>query len=150
MRYFNLALVAIYATGSGLWVSTNDAWYRSLTAPSWQPPDWVFGTIWPYNFLVLALCGWLLPAQASKSITFLWSGLLAGGVIAALFWSYQFYVSHNLGIATLSLVIVALSALALVLLSAQHLSKVWLLLIPYLVWVSLASTLSYSYFKLNP
>ena len=55
-----VALVFIYAIGSGIWVNTGDNWYRDLNAPSWQPPDFVFGIIWPYNFIVLAL----IPYQA--------------------------------------------------------------------------------------
>jgi len=150
MRYLNLALVAIYAMGSGLWVSTNELWYRSLTAPQWQPPDWVFGVIWPYNFFVIALCGWLIPKKVENSTSILWSSLLSVGVISALIWAYQFYKTHNLGIATIALFIVALSTFFLVLITATHLEKIWLLLIPYLIWVSLATALSYSYFKLNP
>ena len=50
-----LGLVVLYAAGSGFWVSGSDQWYRSLNAPSWQPPDWVFGVIWPYNFIVLGI-----------------------------------------------------------------------------------------------
>ena len=149
MRYINLALVAIYAMGSGLWVSTNDTWYRSLSSPSWQPPDWVFGTIWPYNFIVLALCGWLLPTRVSNSVSILWTALLLIGVVTALIWAYQFYEAHNLGIATFSLLIVAVSAVALLILSSHYLVRLWLLLIPYAIWVCLATALSYSYFKLN-
>ena len=62
-----IALVVFYAVGSGLWVNTGDNWYRSLNAPTWQPPNWVFGVIWPYNFIVfrtsLAMGFALLPYQ---------------------------------------------------------------------------------------
>ncbi|MDP7383545.1 MAG: tryptophan-rich sensory protein, partial [Acidimicrobiales bacterium] len=38
--------VIAYAVLSGVWVSTDAGWYRTLTKPSWQPPPWVFGVIW--------------------------------------------------------------------------------------------------------
>ena len=52
-----VALVVVYAVGSGVWVSANPGWYAGLTRPSWQPPDIVFGLIWPYNFVALAVVG---------------------------------------------------------------------------------------------
>ena len=51
------AIVVAYAIGAGRWVSTDADWYRSLIKPSWQPPDVVFGLIWPYNFVMLAVAG---------------------------------------------------------------------------------------------
>ena len=50
-----IAIVAIYVIGSGLWVNTGDNWYRTLNQPAWQPPGYIFGIIWPYNFIVLGI-----------------------------------------------------------------------------------------------
>ena len=50
---FGIALVLIYAFGSGIWVSNAPGWYTSLNRPPWQPPNFVFGLIWPYNFVML-------------------------------------------------------------------------------------------------
>ncbi|MFM8867600.1 MAG: tryptophan-rich sensory protein, partial [Ilumatobacteraceae bacterium] len=47
------AIIAVYIIGASRWVATDDGWYRSLTKPSWQPPDVIFGLIWPYNFIML-------------------------------------------------------------------------------------------------
>jgi tryptophan-rich sensory protein len=47
------AIVAIYAIGSGRWVATDSLWYQSLPRLAWQPPGFVFGIIWPYNFAML-------------------------------------------------------------------------------------------------
>jgi tryptophan-rich sensory protein len=59
--FAGIALVFIYVIGSGLWVNTGDGWYRSLNQPAWQPPDFIFGIIWPYNFVVLGIA--LVPYQ---------------------------------------------------------------------------------------
>jgi benzodiazapine receptor len=50
-----IVLVLIYALGSGFWVNNAPGWYTSLNRPSWQPPDFVFGLIWPYNFVILGV-----------------------------------------------------------------------------------------------
>ena len=46
-----MALVVGYAVGSGVWVSASPGWYAEPGRADWQPPDLVFGLIWPYNFV---------------------------------------------------------------------------------------------------
>ena len=144
----NIALVGVYAVGSGLWVNTGDGWYRSLNAPTWQPPDWVFGTIWPYNFVVLGIIGWQV-AQRSERAGFIWSINFALSIVCALLWAYQFYVPHNLLIASIALMAAALLTIPLVANAFATVGLQALILVPYQVWVVLASFLSYSYYKLN-
>lgn len=143
-----LALLVIYMVGSGLWVSTGDSWYRSLQAPSFQPPDWVFGVIWPYNFLMIAVSIFSLSKLSSN--TRLWWLIIFGlSVVGALNWAYQFYVSHNLVLASLSLLTVPLLTLPLVIITFRSSLLVGLLLLPYQVWVSIATALSFSYAAKN-
>lgn len=141
-KVLNIVLVAIYAFGSGLWVNTGDNWYRNLNAPSWQPPDWIFGVIWPYNFIVLAYIGWLLTSKA-------WLTIFAITIVLALTWAYQFYVPHNLQIASISLAAVAVLTIPLLVIAFRNVGLTALLLIPYQIWVILAATLSFNYYKLN-
>lgn len=144
-----IALVVIYAVGSGIWVSSGDIWYRSLRTPSWQPPDWVFGVMWPYNFIVLAIGSLLVGQRLAKSTSLFWLGFFAVTVILALLWAYQFYQAHNLRIATISLVFAALLTLPLLFI-AQKISW-WLLLalLPYQVWLFIAASLSWGYQQKN-
>ena len=64
-----IALVLIYMIGSSLWVNTGDSWYRDLAKPSWQPPSYLFGLIWPYNFVVIGIASVLIAQRASKITT---------------------------------------------------------------------------------
>ena len=59
-----LAVVVAYAVLSQLWVDSDAGWYESLRKPPWQPPDVVFGFIWPLNFLALAATGIVLAVRA--------------------------------------------------------------------------------------
>lgn len=144
-----IALVIIYAAGSGFWVSSGDAWYRSLKTPSWQPPDWVFGVVWPYNFIVLALASILVSRRLSRTSTTLWLSFFAASVACALLWAYQFYQSHNLGIATIALVLATL--LTLPLLPVAYKVSWWLLLalVPYQLWLAIAASLSWGCLQKN-
>ena len=148
-KFINLAIVAIYAIGSGLWVNTGDNWYRNLNAPSWQPPDWIFGLIWPYNFTVLAIIGWSISNKLNLELNLTWTIIFSTSVICALTWAYQFYIPHHLKFAAISLICVALLTLLLVFLAFKTSLILGFALIPYQVWVALASGLSYNYYKLN-
>ena len=148
-KILNIAFVAIYAIGSGLWVSTGDSWYRALNAPSWQPPDWVFGVIWPYNFIVLGITGWQVISHLGKSWGIAWLAIFAATIVFALAWANLFYVRHNIGAASISLSLVAFFTVPLLAIAFKTDWKYGLLLMPYQTWVTIASFLSFSYFKLN-
>lgn len=148
-KAINIALVLVYSIGSALWVSTGDTWYRSLNQPSWQPPNWVFGLIWPYNFLVLGILGWLVASRCNLVTNTWWSFLFGVGVVAALLWSRIFYVNHQLTIATIFLAVTALFAILLFLFSLRSVGVISVITLPYVIWVCTATYLSYSYAKLN-
>ena len=42
-----LLVVVVYAALAARWTAAESDWYRSLPRPRWQPPDLVFGVIWP-------------------------------------------------------------------------------------------------------
>ena len=105
-----IAIVFVYVIGSGLWVNTGDNWYRSLNPPPWQPPDFIFGIIWPYNFIVLAIAAVTIAQRASTSASLIYLGFFALSVICALTWAFQFYRPHNLQAASIALTLTAADA----------------------------------------
>ena len=144
-----IAIVISYAALSGLWVSNSNAWYSSLNRPSFQPPDWVFGLIWPYNFVVLAIAGVQVMLRAKPMIASIWILLLLASVLAALAWSYYFYVPHNLSIAATALGVAALLTIPVLYLTFKASLMIGLLLIPYQIWVTIATTLAWGYATRN-
>ncbi len=144
-----IALVAIYAIGSGLWVNTGDNWYRTLNAPSWQPPDFVFGIIWPYNFIVLGISAVTTAQHLSSTWTYSYLSILAISVALALTWAYQFYRPHNLTMATIALALCAAFTLPLLIITARASTGIAIALVPYQLWLITASFLSYGYMRRN-
>ena len=143
-----ILIVLIYAIGSGYWVD-NSGWYRSLNRPSWQPPDFVFGLIWPYNFVMLGIASVSVANNLSKLKSLSFLIIFAISVISALLWSYFFYQPHDFTKASAALATTAILTLPLLALTFQASKTVGILLIPYQVWVTLASFLSASYGRLN-
>ena len=138
-------LVLVYAIGSGIWVSNSPGWYSSLVKPPWQPPDFVFGLIWPYNFIMLGVAAVNISQSLSRREVSTWLIIFSLSIIAALTWAYQFYVPHNLQLATIALGIAALLTTPLLLLTFRSSIVIGLLLIPYQLWVAIATTLAWGY-----
>jgi len=145
----NISLVAIYAIGSGFLVNTGDSFYRSLTRPAWQPPDYVPGIVWPYNFLVLIIAGLMIANTASNLLRFSYTIAFAFSVITALVWAHSLFIQHNLILAAISLAVSALLTVPMVAIAFQTDWKIGLALIPYLLWLIFAASLSVGYKVLN-
>ena len=144
-----IAFVAIYVIGSALWVNTGDNWYRTLNQPSWQPPGYIFGIIWPYNFIVLGIAAVTIAQRATTTTTLIYLSFFALSVACALIWAYQFYRPHNLEFAVIALFGTALLTLPMVVIAFRTSIPIGFALLPYQLWVATAATLSYQYSKLN-
>ena len=144
-----VALVFIYVIGSGLWVNTGDGWYRGLNQPAWQPPDFIFGIIWPYNFIVLGYAAVIVSNRLSTTLVATYLTVFAISVACALTWAFQFYRPHNLEAASFALTCVAVLTIALVVIASRASWPLALALLPYQIWVSIASFLSWTYARLN-
>jgi tryptophan-rich sensory protein len=140
-----ILLVAIYALGSGIWTSNTSYWYSSLNRPAWQPPDWVFGVIWPYNFIVIGISAFVLSKSLSKNLVIMWLVLFTASVAAALFWAYLFYVPHNLVGAAIALPLAAIITIPITVITFKVSIGYGLAFSPYQIWVVLASSLSIGY-----
>jgi len=144
-----IILVLIYAFGSGIWVSSSPGWYASLNRPPWQPPDFIFGLIWPYNFIMLGVAAFNVAQSLNRIQTISWLALFALSITAALIWAYQFYVPHNLTFAAIALGVAALLTIPVLYLTFKASLLVGILLIPYQLWVVIATTLAWGYSTRN-
>jgi len=140
-----IALVLAYAFGSGIWVSTAPGWYSSLNRPPWQPPDFVFGLIWPYNFLAIIIVGIAITQTASPPRIITTLGFLALTIALAIAWAYLFYEPHLLTAAAFALTAAAALTLPIIVIAFGQALWMGLLLVPYQIWLFLAASLSWGY-----
>lgn len=142
-----LAAVAVlvvigYAVLATRWVNADPGWYDGLVKPSWQPPDWVFGVAWPYNFVALAVAGVTISWRAPGRPALVWVAVLAANALLALTWAYLFYVPHALTSAAIALGVAALLGWVLTLLAWRAVPWTGVLVLPYAVWLSVATSLA--------
>ncbi len=138
------ALIFIYAGGANYW-NRDYSWYESLNRPSWQPPSFIFGIIWPYNFIVIGIALYAIFTKASPGIVYTILALFAVSVASALRWSYLFYSVHNLPAAAIALLITSILTLPILATTFFYSWKVGIALLPYQIWIFTAAALGFSY-----
>ena len=143
------ALVAVFAGLANVWNGHEPGWYAALRTPSFQPPDVVFGVMWPLNFLLLLVVGLTSIRTAPTGVAWAATGVLAVSVALALGWAWLFYVPHHLGAAAACLAGAAALTWVLLVVVARHETWAGLLLAPYALWLTIATALSVAYARLN-
>jgi benzodiazapine receptor len=118
---------------------TPGEWYSTLRLAPWNPPPIAFPIVWSILYLFIALAGWQIFAQSDSRLNRLWLlQLLLNGI-----WSWIFFGQHWLSIALLDLLILDIVVLTLVLSCfKQRLKFAGLLLVPYLIWILVATSLN--------
>ena len=126
-------------------------WYEALDKPSWNPPRAVFPIVWTTIFALAAVAGvaaWRAAPNSRKSDTII--GLFALNGFLNVAWSLIFFRLQRPDWAFLDLTLLWLS-IALLIFYCNRVSRhAALMLVPYLVWVTIAGTLNWQIIQLNP
>ena len=146
-----VALVLSFGTaGVGGALTDLGPWYFSLRHPEWKPPDAAFGVIWTTIFTLCAFSAWLAWRSADTP-ALRWRVVLLFGVNALLnvLWSALYFAMQRPDWALWEVAFLWLSIVALIV-GVWRLSP-WasVLLLPYLVWVSIAWALNGQTVALN-
>jgi tryptophan-rich sensory protein len=125
-------------------------WYRALKKPSWQPPDWVFGPVWTSIFILEATAGvisWHALKFSGPLYLLIALFFINGGL--NVYWSYLFFKKHRPDQAQAEVPFLWLSILAPIIALYIYVGWAWVLLLPYLIWVSIAAYLNYTIVRMN-
>ena len=139
------AIIAAYMFGSGRLVATDTQWYRTLTKPSWQPPSYVVGLIWPYNFALLIIATWVVANRLSSTHQLVWLICLALSVAAALAWAWLFFNPHSLVASAVALVFASAFTMPLLVISFRVSLGLGFAFVPYQLWLAVATSLAFGY-----
>lgn len=123
-------------------------WYQQLVKPRWTPPSPVFPIVWTALYLMIATAGWLAwrDAGAARSLVLAAFGvnLLLNGL-----WSYLFFGRRRIDWAMVDMLALWLSIAGLIALFWPINATAGALLLPYLLWVSIAGALNWSILRTN-
>lgn len=144
------ALAALLVAALGATMTELGPWYVSLRQPGWKPPDVLFGPIWTVMFALIALSGataWhAAPRVAAREwllVAFATNGFLNVA------WSLIFFRLRRPDWALAEVALLWLSIVVMIALTRRYSPRAALLLVPYLIWVTLAAALNYEVVRLN-
>jgi translocator protein len=150
-RAFAVAIAAFVVLGAaGGFLTEIGPWYRGLKVPAWKPPDWAFGPIWTTIFVLAAISAsraWTY-AQTADLKRWIVVLFLANG-FANLLWSLLFFFLKRPDWALAEVGLLWLSIVALIVVTWRASKLASVLLVPYLVWVSIAAYLNYTIVGMN-
>ena len=143
-------LLAVFvAAALGAIASVHAAeFYAQLNKPAWSPPAGVFGPVWSALYLLMGISAWLVWRLPAPNRTAL--GLFVVQLAANALWSWLFFAWHLGALAAIEVVILlVLIACTVAAFWRRSRLAAWLL-VPYLLWVSFASLLTWSVWQRNP
>jgi translocator protein len=144
------AVAAIVVAALGATVSDIGPWYLQLQKPDWNPPNAAFGIIWTIIFSLCAVSGvtaWL-KVQDRRSGDALLSTFALNGFLNVL-WSLLCFRLHRLDWSMIEVVFLWFSIVAMIVVAGRLSRLAGWLLVPYLVWVSIASYLNWELLRMN-
>jgi translocator protein len=144
------ALAAIVTAMMGSTMTVIGPWYRSLTQPDWAPPEIAFGIIWTIMFTLTAISGvtaWRDSPDDQSTGTMI--GLFAFNGFLNILWSFLFFRLQRPDFAVIEVGFLWLSIAILVAILRRYSKTAALLLLPYLIWVTIAAILNYEVVRLN-
>jgi benzodiazapine receptor len=126
------------------------SFYGQLAQHNWAPPPGIVGPMWTVLYALMGIAAWLVwrsggfrPNRQALTLFLLQLALNA-------LWSWLFFAWHR-GVLALADVLVLWILIVATLVAFWRVRPLaGALLIPYLLWVSFASALTYSIWQLNP
>jgi len=143
--------VCLGAGGLGAIATTPeiDGWYRTLTKPTWNPPDSVFGPVWTTLFVLMGIAAWLVWKPNGFKAATVPLALFGVQLVLNVWWSWIFFGMHQPGWAFVEIVILWLATAATKVAFFRSSKIAGWLLVQYLAWVSFAAVLNFTIWRLN-
>ena len=136
--------------GSIFTIPAIPGWYLHLNKPSFTPPSWLFGPVWTTLYLLMGISLFLVyttrrkAAARNRAII-----LFAAQLLLNLLWSVVFFGFHSPFYGFVIIVLLWLAILATIIQSYFVRKSAAYVLIPYIIWVTVASLLNFYVLILN-
>ena len=138
------------AIGGFITQKTIKTWYPFLEKPSFNPPNWLFPPVWSLLFILIGVSAYLVwnkKAQIKhlpRTIAFYFIQLILN-----LCWSYLFFYHQLIGAALIEIIFLLAAIIVNGIVFYKIDKTAGLLYIPYFLWVSFATLLTYNIYVLN-
>ncbi len=136
--------------GSIFTASSIPTWYANINKPSFNPPNWVFAPVWTTLYLLMGISLFLVLREGlnEKDIKIA-IAVFAFQLVLNSLWSFLFFGLRSPFAAFNEIIVLWIVILVSIILFFRISPVAGALLIPYILWVSFASVLNFSIWRLN-
>ena len=151
LSLFVLLIATFVASAFGMLATTSRlaTWYPSLLKPAWNPPNEIFGPVWTTLYLMMAVAAWLVWRRGSETEVIPAMTAYFGQLVLNVLWSLIFFGLKAPGWAVFDIIALWI-AIIIAIAKFGKVSRIaaWLL-VPYLAWVTFASVLNITIWRIN-
>ncbi len=137
------------ALAIGSWLMDNGPqteWYLNLNKAPWTPSGWVFGAAWTTIMICFSIyMAQLFKKLKSKKVI----GLFIVQLILNVSWNYIFFNKHMVLYALVVIALLTLLMLYFFISFYKNVKYTSLLLLPYIIWLFIATSLNYYIYTYN-
>lgn len=144
---FPLFLGACCAAATTGAVFSPGQWYRDLSKPWWTPPDWVFPITWTILYIASAVAATRVAVLDGNAHAM---GFWAFQIALNTLWTPVFFGLERIKAGALVLAFLWISVAGSMLTFFAQDTLAGVLMVPYLVWVTIAGALNLSVWLRNP
>ncbi|MEJ2347867.1 MAG: tryptophan-rich sensory protein [Patescibacteria group bacterium] len=151
LHYIIIPLITLLTATLGGNVTTKGMeWYKTINLPSWTPPGSLIGMVWTTIFILATISAIIFWNKSPRNNRFLITVLIfLINAVLNFGWSYLFFGLHKLNLAILESVLLGTSVFVLLFLIWPVSRLASILLLPYGLWVTFATYLTYVVSSLN-
>ncbi len=140
---------AIGGMVTGPVVADATGWYATLVKPVWNPPGWVFGPAWTVLFALMAISAWLVWRRVPAGKRTLPAAVFLLQLALNVGWSWFFFGKQRPDLALIDIGALWLAIFATIYVFHRWSTLAAWLLVPYILWVTFATTLNTAICRLN-
>lgn len=118
-------------------------WYSMLNKSQLNPPDWVFAPVWTFLYITLGLSLWLVLQQKDNKYFRYGVYVFAIQLILNALWTKLFFGLHDPFFAYLEILLLDIFVIIMVFIFGKISRLAQLVLLPYVIWLGLASYLNW-------
>ena len=136
------AALSVLTLGVGGWLTSLGfgPWYDELNKPWFQPPGWMFGPVWTTLLTLLAVATWQIARRGEVARPAL--RLYAVHLVLNMTWSLCFFTLSRPLWALADIVVLDAVMIGMVIRYGRiHRPSGWFL-VPYAIWLGLATTIN--------
>ncbi|MEM2111970.1 MAG: TspO/MBR family protein [Candidatus Bathyarchaeia archaeon] len=143
--------VTFVAASLGAFASAKaGVFYQTLARPWWAPPAILFAPVWSVLYLLMAISAWLVWRERGFHAACIALLLFLFQLAANALWTWLFFQWHQ-GFFAFAEILVLWVIILVTLIAFWRVRPVaGALLIPYLLWVTFATALTFYIWKINP